>query len=78
LAIAPWVNNRSITDVDVDVIIVLLEYFALELWTMICDDLIRDPKAASDGFEELDSRGLIDGGDSGCLRPLGELINGNI
>jgi hypothetical protein len=78
LTVAPWVSYRSVTDIDVDVVEVLLEHFALELCTLVSYNPIWDPKEAYNGLGELHIRCFIDGGHSGCLRPLGELVDGNI
>jgi hypothetical protein len=46
LAIASGMCHRSETELDVDVLIVLLEVLALELGPVVGDDSARDPKPA--------------------------------
>jgi hypothetical protein len=48
LSIALWMSNRCITDLDVEVFVVLLKHSAGELGPVISNDPVRDPKPVDD------------------------------
>ena len=78
LTIAPGVGHRSIVDLRSKVSTVGFEDVASKLRTIICDDAVGDPEAAHEALDELDSRAGWDGTDSFHLRPLGELVDGDV
>ena len=49
-----------------------------ELRAIVGDDAVMDPKPAHDALDELDGRASRDGADGFHLRPLGELVDGDI
>ena len=78
LAVAPGVRHRSVAYLRSKVSTICFEEIAGELRTVVGDDTVRDPKPAHEALDELDCETGWDGADGFHLRPLGELVNGDV
>ena len=78
LTIAPGVCYRNVANLHSKVSIICLEEIASELRAVIGDDAVGDPEPAYESLDELDRGAGRDGADGFYLRPLGELVDGDI
>ena len=78
LTIAPGVRHRSLADLRSKVSTICLEEIASELRAVVGDDAIRDSEPAQEALDELNCRADWDGADGFHLRPLGELVDGDV
>ena len=78
LSIAPGVRHRSVADLRSKVSTICPKEITSELRAVICDDAVEDPKMAHETLDELDRGASWDGADGFYLRPLGELVDGDI
>ena len=78
LTITPGVGHRSVAEIRCKVSTVCFEEIIGELRAIVGDDAVGDPEAAHETLDELDRRADWDGADSFHLRPLGEVVNGNV
>ena len=78
LAIAPRVRHQSMMYLRSKVSTIRLEEIASELRAVVGDDVVGNPKSAYETLDELDRGAGRDGADGFYLRPLGELVNGNV
>jgi hypothetical protein len=78
LAIALWMSNRRVVDLDDKVLAVPLECTTGKLGPVVSDDFVRDPKPTDDGLYKLDCGLLVDFDHWGRFWPLGELIDGDV
>ena len=78
LAVAPGVCYRSIANLHSKVSTICLEEITSELRAVIGDDAVGDPKTDHEALDELDCRASWDGADGFNLRPLSELVDGDV
>ena len=71
-------RHRSVADLRSKVSTVRFEEITGELRAIIGDDAVGDPKTAHEALDELDHRDSWDGADGFNLRPLSELVDGDV
>jgi hypothetical protein len=71
-------SNGRIADLDAKILAISLKRATGELGLDVGDDPVRDTEPADDGLYKLDNGLLVDPDHTGCFRPLGELVDGDI
>jgi hypothetical protein len=67
LAIALWVSNKRIANLDAKIFTVFLECAVGKLGPVVTDYSVRDPKPIDDRLDELDYGLLVDLDHRGCF-----------
>jgi hypothetical protein len=78
LAIALWMSNKRVANLDAKIFAIPLEGTASKLGPIVGDDPVWNPKSAYDGLDEFHCRLLIDFDHWSCFRPLGEFVDGDV
>ena len=78
LPVTPRMSDGGEAELDAEVFAVVPEQGTRELGAIVGDDPIRDTEATGDVADKLERHVLGHLDDWDCLRPLGELVDGDV